>query len=115
MQIYHPGKVVEVFSPNGKDVFSDDAKVQATVEMWDENILTLNVAQNIAKEIKRDDVVLVDYSPISQKILAPKTIIVKILRGEKAEKIWKIYKQLYEKRKKQPLTQPPPIRPEYVG
>jgi len=43
--MYHLGKVLEVFRPNDKEVVSADSSVQATLRMWDENVLTMLVSR----------------------------------------------------------------------
>ena len=90
--MYHPGKVVGVYS-EGKDIVGADKTVQATLKMWDDNLVTLLVDENIGKEIKAGDVVLVSYRPL-QNIpgqAVPSMTIVKILRGEAGKKIMKEY------------------------
>ena len=62
--MYHPGKIL--------NVYKEKNNTQATVEMWDENLFTLHVANNIASKVKKNDIVLVDYRPISEKLQIPK-------------------------------------------
>jgi hypothetical protein len=101
MVMYHPGKVITVLSPRDNGVVSADASTQATLRMWDENVLTMLVAPKIASKIKEGDMVLADYRP--QKGLSvpvPNNVVVKILRGKSAERMWQEYKEIYEKKKK---------------
>ena len=63
--MFHPGKVLEVLNPENSDIISSDFSVQAVIEMWDKNILTLNVAEGLSKRIKQGDIVLIDYRPTS--------------------------------------------------
>ena len=66
---YHPGKIIEVYCPKEKNVESADESVQATIEMWDENLFTLSVKPILGKKIKINDVVLVDWSHCPRKSL----------------------------------------------
>jgi hypothetical protein len=99
--MYHPGKVIAVLSSTDKSVLSSDATTQATLQMWDENVLTMIVAQKLASKIREGDIVLADYRP--QKGLSvpvPSNIVVKILRGKAGDKVWHEYREVYDKRKK---------------
>ncbi|MCD6476658.1 MAG: hypothetical protein J7K26_00630 [Candidatus Aenigmarchaeota archaeon] len=115
--MFHPGVVIEIFK-KGKDVKSIDNSVQVTLEMWDENILTFNISTTLAKYLKENDIVLVDYSPISEKLPAPKHKIVKILKGKKGIKMWNKYKEFLRKRKPKQTTNKVVVkRPsqQYIG
>ena len=61
--MYHPGKVVAVLSASDKGISSADSSVQATLRMWDENVLTMLVAPKIASKVREGDTVLCDYRP----------------------------------------------------
>ncbi len=99
--MYHPGKVIAVISPHDKGVVSADASVQATMRMWDENVLTMEVAKKIAGKIAAGDIVLADYRPQKgMSVPVPRNIIVKILRGKPADALWREYRDVYEKRKR---------------
>ena len=87
--MYHPGKIL--------NVYKEKNNTQATVEMWDENLFTLHVDEKIASKIKKNDIVLVDYRPISEKMQIPKQIITKIF--DKKEDIWNTYKEYFRKKK----------------
>lgn len=98
--IHHPGEVLAIFRPDNRDVKSGDSDTLATIKMWDENILTLIVAPGIASELKEGDKVLVDYRPhnisSSEKpALVQRQLVAKIIRGERAEAVWKEYKRWY--------------------
>ena len=95
--MYHPGKVLDVHLPSEKQIVSADNDVQATVEMWDENIFTFLVNQKLGKKIKAGDVVLVDYRYTDKP--APNHIIIKILKGEKGKRIWETYTGYYSKKR----------------
>jgi len=111
VMLHHPGEVIEVFRPEDK---SADNDTLATVKMWDENVLTLVVDPKIAKEIKIGDKVLVDYRSVSLgSMLAPKQLVTKIMEKEKAERIWKEYKEYYQRQKKI-VTQPQQVQ-SYIG
>jgi hypothetical protein len=99
--MYHPGKVIEVFRPSDKDVKASDSSVQATLRMWDENILTLTVAPKIIAALKRGDIVLVDYRPDpNHKAPTPSHIVSKIIQGKKADAAWNAYRDMYERQQK---------------
>ena len=85
--------------PSSKDVISANASTQVMIEMWDENILTFTIDPKIATKAKKNDIIIVDYNPTSEKMQIPKTIITKILRGKIADETWKKYKE-YAKKKK---------------
>ena len=106
--MYHPGKVLSVFRPSDRNVLSSDATTQATLMMWDDNVLTFLVDAKIAPKIKEKDVVLVDYRP--QKGVeapVPAHTVVKVLYGEKAASIWKEYSDMrMQQKKKQAQSQP---------
>jgi hypothetical protein len=97
--MYHPGKVLEIFNSKDKSISSADESTQATLDMWDENIITFSVAPKIAGKIKKGDIALVDYRPVSDSIAIPKHIIIKILSGNKGKEIWSIYKDYLKKKK----------------
>ena len=106
--MYHPGKVILVYPPKDKAIESADSYTQAMLEMWDENMITVAVDPHLAGKIKKDDIVIVDYT-------TPKLNIIKILRGEIGKQTWRLYKERYDKRKptQAPLTK---IRQQpYVG
>jgi translation initiation factor IF-1 len=114
--LYHVGKIVKVFSPNNNEIDSADDSTQAMIMMWDENLLTLKVAEKLGKKVREGDIVLVDYRPLSDKIPAPRMMVVKILHGDIAEKTWREYKEYYELMKKKragPPTTPQPQVPGY--
>ncbi|MFA6213893.1 MAG: hypothetical protein WC717_01310 [Candidatus Micrarchaeia archaeon] len=99
--MYHPGKVVAVLSAGDKSISSADSSVQATLRMWDENVLTMLVSPKIAKKVREGDIVLCDYRPESgMSVPVPRNLVVKILRGRQAEKMWQEYKEVHEKRSK---------------
>ncbi len=95
--MYHPGKVMRLFSPKDKEVLSADDNLHALVEMWDENIFTVLVDAKLAAKIREGDVVIVDYYPISPQSQVPKRVVTKVLRGKASEALWTAYKA-YHKR-----------------
>ncbi|HIH19142.1 TPA: hypothetical protein HA225_04130 [Candidatus Micrarchaeota archaeon] len=98
--MYHPGKVIAVLSPKEKGVLSSDSSVQATMKMWDDNVLTMAVEPKIAPKIRVGDIVLADYRPEKgMSVPVPRNTIVKILRGNSADKMWATYREVHEKRK----------------
>lgn len=99
--MYHPGKVIAVLSARDRNIVSSDSSVQATLRMWDENVLTMSVAPKLAPKIREGDIVLVDYRPeAGMSVPVPRNVIVKILRGKISEKMWEEYREVYDKRKK---------------
>lgn len=113
--MYHPGKILSVISPSDKGVLSADSSVQATMRMWDENVLTMLVDPKIAGKVKEGDIVLADYRPIKgMSVPVPSNIVVKIMRGRAAEKIWGEYREVYEKKKKHESGEKE-ARQSYIG
>ncbi len=107
--MYHPGKVILVYMPKDRSIESSDSGTQALLEMWDENMITVGVDPHLSGKIKKDDVVLVDYT-------TPKLNIIKILKSETARQTWRLYKDRYEKKKPQVPAQLTKIRQQpYVG
>lgn len=95
--MYHPGKVIKLFSHKDKDVISADESLHALVEMWDENIFTVLVDQKIAPKVREGDIVIVDYYPISPQSQIPKRLVTKILRGKGSELLWSTYKSYHRR------------------
>jgi hydrogenase maturation factor len=95
--MYHIGKILEVWS--SKAAKGDDS-VQATLEMWDENIITLKAEPKISKQLKTGDYVLVDYTPVMLGASAvPRQIISKVLDVKAGERTWQTYKEFHKKQK----------------
>jgi protein associated with RNAse G/E len=115
---FHPGKIITILKPSSKDVISANASTQAMIEMWDENILTFTIDPKIATKAKKNDIVIVDYNPTSEKMQIPKTIITKIIRGKVAEETWRKYKDYLKKKKemakKQKIAVPIQSQPQSV-
>ncbi len=96
--MYHPGKVLEVFSPKDKkNVDSVDASTQAMLEMWDDNLITVLVEPQLDGKLKKDSIVLVDYRPLPDKAV-PRMSVVKVLRGDAAKATWSKYREHHKKR-----------------
>ena len=116
MSIYHPGKVMAVYSPLSKEIVSADNGTQALLEMWDENIFTCDVDKSISTKLKEGDIVLVDYNPVSSKFMIPRQSVTKILRGAAAKKIWEKYTELHRKHKAKETSQrmPPRAQPSQL-
>lgn len=100
--MFHFGKVLFVYSPGDKNVVSSDNSMQATLRMWDENIVTANVADALASKLKVEDIVLVDYSPVPGSG-APRFLVSKILKGRIAKESWDVYADFLDKKKKPPM------------
>lgn len=104
--MYHPGKVIAVLSPKDKGTLSSDASVQATLRMWDENVLTMEVEQKIAGRLSAGDIVLADYRPMKGlSVPVPRNIVVKILKGKQADAMWREYKEVHEKRRRHDIKE----------
>ena len=104
--MYHPGKVIEVLRPTDKQIHAADATAQATLRMWDENILTLMVSPKLASKISPGQMVLVDYRPAPEHHQpVPVHIIIKIIEGKKAETIWAAYREMYERQRRAQASQ----------
>lgn len=115
--MYHPGKVIEIFSI-GKGIKSNDSSVQITLEMWDENIITFNISPKLGKIVKEGDIAIVDYSPKSEKLPIPKHEIVKVLQGTAGNKMWRKYKDFLKKRKPTATIAPQSVQKpslQYIG
>jgi len=102
--IYHIGKVMDVLPAKGK---TSDKTVQAVVKMWDGNLLILKVANKIDSKIKKDNFVLTDYSPLSDKSPYRRMTIVKILSDNQGESIWDEFKRELNRRKEQKIMKKP--------
>jgi len=103
--LYHPGIIIEIFDTKDKSIISSDAHCQVTAEMWDENIMTFKLEHKLASKAKEGNFILVDYSPISEKLVVPKHKVVKVLNGTRGKKMWEKYKLQHSKRKMQ-MTAP---------
>jgi hypothetical protein len=102
--MYHPGKVIEIFNSKDKNVKSADATTQALLEMWDENMITVLVEAQLSKDIKKGDIVLVDYRPLNNTP-TPRLTVTKILRGNSGKDTWNAYKDHFKKQKVKPVVQ----------
>lgn len=99
--MYHPGKIIAVLSPKDKGIASSDSSVQATLRMWDENVLTMLVEPRIAAKAREGDMVLCDYRPEKgMSVPVPRNVVVKIIRGKAADKVWHEYREVFEKKKR---------------
>jgi hypothetical protein len=101
--MFHPGKVLRVFSPSDSDISSSDTGTQVMLNMWDENLTIVLVDKKLADELKIDDIVLVDYRPLSDTLPVPKLVVTKILRGDAASETWNKYKEKFRSIKGKPL------------
>lgn len=118
--LHHPGEVMAVFKPSDKDVKSSDSDVLATLRMWDDNILTLVVENKIASDLKQGDKVLVDYRPYNvgsaqKPALAQKQLVTKIIRGSRAEGIWREYRKYFTAQRQQKPMQHGATSADYMG
>ena len=100
--MFHIGKVEKVVLAKGKNVISSDNTVQAMVKMWDDNLLILQVDKKITGQLKENDYVLADYTPVANDSPHRRMVIVKILRGDLAKSVWKGFEKEFEKKKQKP-------------
>ncbi|RJQ17242.1 hypothetical protein C4573_04285 [Candidatus Woesearchaeota archaeon] len=108
--MFHPGKVINMLQ--GKDVINSDESIQAVVEMWDKNILTFSVHPKLVDKVKEGDTVLVDYRPINERIPVPRHVIIKVLKGKKADEVWKTYKKFHAEKQVKATSS---NTPQYFG
>ena len=113
--MFHPGKIMRVFSHTDKNIHSCDQSTQVFLEMWDENQMTLAVDGKIAEKVKAGDFVLVDYSSISPQYPIPRHTVVKVLSTDVGKEVWKDYKDyLVKLKEKSQPTAMPARAPSYV-
>lgn len=112
--MYHPGRVIDVFSPRDKNIDSVDNTTQAMLEMWDENLITVLVEPHLNEKLRKEDIVLVDYRPMQGRPI-PKMTVVKLLRGTSAKNLWTVYKDFYKKRKQIQTPVEKAHKQHYVG
>jgi len=118
--IHHPGEVLEIFKPTDANIKSADEDTLATLRMWDDNILTLVVDSKISSSVNIGDKVLVDYRPVevpnnpNTPVIA-RQLITKIIKGKRAEAIWKEYRKLFEQQRQRPQTFVPRPQESYIG
>ncbi len=116
--MYHPGRVLEVFSTKDKNIDGVDTSTQAMLEMWDENLITVLVETQLSGKVKKDDIVLVDYRPMQSQPV-PRMTVIKILKGPAAKRTWNVYKDHHSKRRvtatQSSLKPKQPSQQHYVG
>lgn len=86
-------------SPDRDEIVSSDNTTQAMVEMWDENLLTLQVDNRLSSNVTDGDIVVVDYQPIDPKSTAPKMVVTKILKGTLGGRVWGTYRDYHNRKK----------------
>lgn len=100
--MYHPAKVEERIETAQGTVF--------TVETWDGNLFTVDVAEDLdPATVAEDAVVLIDYAPDPRfDVPSPKQVVAAVLDEKQGERVWKRYTSLFEETKQQPtMIQPP--------
>lgn len=113
--MFHPGKIMKVFSHQDKSIHSCDQSTQVYLEMWDENQMTLAVDPKISEKVKEGDFVLVDYSSVSPQYPIPRHTVIKVLSQELGKELWKDYKDYLVKLKEKAMPTALPSRsPSYV-
>ena len=113
--MYHPGQVRTIIKRN-----ENNTDTHATLLMWDGLMFTFKVSSSIEDKIKKGDIVLVDYNPISTPPHTPKWTVCKILKGDEAKRVMAEYKGYYKRQKKEKRTMqapqytPPPLPPTTI-
>lgn len=98
--MYHIAKILEVMSPEEKGAKFSESTTRVLLEMWDENILLFSVAPKISKEVRANDIVLVDYSPIAVGgAPVPRHEVAAILSESKGKKMWAKMKDYLSKKR----------------
>lgn len=98
--MFHIAKILEVMSPDEKGSKSSGHDTHALLEMWDENILLFAVAPQISKDVRANDIVLVDYSPVAVGgAPVPRHEISAILSEQKGKKMWAKMKEYLSKKR----------------
>ncbi len=93
--VYHPGKVLKVF-PAGKK----EGDTAAAIRFWDNNLHTVKVSRDIADKVREDNMVLVDYYPISERLNRPKMVAISIVNKKDEKELWKHYQDFLNMKKK---------------
>lgn len=75
--------------------------------MWDENLLILKVDKKISGKLKKGDIVLADYTPISDSSPYRRMIVTKIIPKERGESILGEFRSEHEKRKQGEVKRAP--------
>ena len=100
--MFHIGKVLEVLSSEDKGAKASEKGVYALLEMWDENMVVFKANAGIGRELKENDFVLVDYTPVAVGgSPVPRQEIAVILGEAKGKKAWAKLKEYIEHRKRQ--------------
>jgi len=100
--MYHLGKVIEIISDEEQGTQSVESQSHAMVEMWDENKVIFKVHPKIAKTIKANDFVLIDYSPVPvSSAPVPRHEVTAIVNPKKGKKLWDEMKKHLEEKKSQ--------------
>ena len=88
--MYHLGRTLKIYR--------DKKATQATLEMWDDNIVTCDVSPTIAKNVTEGSYVLVDYNPIAGfSMPVPQQLVVKVLGNKEGSEACNIYRSKFEK------------------
>jgi hypothetical protein len=93
--VYHPGKVLKVFPAETRE--GDTA---ATIRFWDGNLHTVRVSKAISDKLKENNMVLVDYYPISERLNRPKMVAVSIVKKEDEDDLWNHYQSFLRMKRK---------------
>ena len=72
--------------------------------MWDENLVSVDVADHLTEKVAVGDIVLVDYNPVPGTG-APRMVITKILKGKIGKDSLKAYEDYLEGKKRPPIAQ----------
>ncbi|GEM_PF-1193302 len=98
--MFHLAKILEVMSSEEKGAKFSEASSHVLLEMWDENILLFSVAPKISRDVKVNDFVLVDYTPVAVGgAPVPRHEVYAILPELKGKKLWAKMKDYLSKKR----------------
>ncbi len=98
--MYHLAKILEVMNSDEKGAKFSGASSYALLEMWDENVLLFAIAPKISGQVKVNDIVLVDYSPIAVGgAPVPRHEVAAVLSELKGKKMWAKMKDYLSKKR----------------
>ena len=98
--MYHIAKVIEVIPVDEKGTKSCEPYSHALVETWDENMLIFRVNEKIVNTVKKNDFVLLDFSPVALATApVPRHEVIEIVAPVTGKKIWKEMKDYLENKK----------------
>ncbi|MFH1391597.1 MAG: hypothetical protein ABIH20_04765 [Candidatus Diapherotrites archaeon] len=114
--MFHLGKIIEVISDEEQGNKSAETQNHALVETWDENKLIFKVHPKISKELKKNDFVLIDFSPTPvSSAPVPRHEVTAIINPEKGKKLWAEMKSYLEKKKNEKREKGIPVSQDFFN